>query len=76
MIVRFDNYSYKCFKITVLLPVVTVSLPTTLSVTEGDGMVEVCVSLSGATENTQRDFTVTLTTSDDSGIFPVSILIE
>ena len=45
---------------------VTVSLPTMVSVSEDDEAVSVCASLT-AVENTQRDFTVTVTTSDGSG---------
>ena len=45
-----------------------VSVPAMMSVAEGDGAVEVCVTLqSGATDDTERDFTVTLTTADDTG---------
>ena len=44
------------------------SLPATLSVAEGDGVVTVCVTLeSGAIELTQREFTVTLMTMGGSG---------
>ena len=47
---------------------VTVSVRTMLSVAEGDGTVSVCVTLvSGAVESTQRDFTVELTTTDNTG---------
>ena len=44
----------------------TVSVPATISSDEGDGMVQVCATLS-AMEDTQRDFTITLGTSDDTG---------
>ncbi len=44
----------------------TVSVPAMLSVNEGDGMVQVCATLSAA-EDTERNFTVTLTTSDGIG---------
>ena len=50
------------------ISVVTVSLPAMLSVAEGNGTVSVCVTLlSGVAENNEREFTVTLTTMDDSG---------
>ncbi len=39
---------------------VPVSLPSALSVGEGDGIVEVCATLSGATVATERDFMITL----------------
>ncbi len=45
---------------------VTVSDPAMLSVDEGDGMVQVCATLS-AVEDTQRNFIITLTTNDDTG---------
>ena len=45
----------------------TVSLPTVISIGEGEGMVEVCTSLS-ATEDTERNFDITLATKDDTGI--------
>ena len=45
---------------------VSVSVPAMLSVSEGDGNVEVCVSLS-ALSDTERDFIVTLTSSNDTG---------
>ena len=44
---------------------VTVMVPAMVSVDEGDGMVQVCAELN-ATEATQREFSVTLATSDDS----------
>ena len=52
----------------ILLPSadVTVSVPAMLSVGEGDGMVQVCATLS-AVEETERNFTITLTNSDDTG---------
>lgn len=43
-----------------------VSIPAMLSVGEGEGVVQVCGTLS-ATKETERDFIVTLTTSDDTG---------
>ena len=46
---------------------VTVMVPAMVSVDEGDGMVQVCAELN-AMEATQREFSVTLTTSDDSGM--------
>ena len=52
-----------------LLVVVIVSLPSTLSVAEDDGVFQVCVTLSGLTaDNIQTDFSVTVTVSDGSGI--------
>ena len=48
---------------------VTVSIPVVLRAFEEDGFVSVCVTLeSGAQELTERDFTVTLTTADESGV--------
>ena len=49
---------------------VTVMVPAMVSVDEGGGMVQVCVELN-AMEATQREFSVTLTTSDDSGILNI-----
>ncbi len=46
---------------------VAVSVPAMLSVGEGDGMVQVCATLS-AMETTERNFTITLATSDNTGI--------
>jgi len=46
---------------------VTVSVPTTAIISEEDGMVEVCATLS-AMEATERDFTVTLATNNDTGL--------
>ncbi len=46
---------------------VTVSVPAMLSVGEGDELVQVCATLS-VMEDTERDFTVTLATSDGTGI--------
>ncbi len=45
---------------------VTVSLPAIMSVGEGDGMVQVCATLS-AVEDTERDVAITLATSDNTG---------
>ncbi len=45
---------------------VTVSIPAMLGVGEGDGMVQVCAALSAAVA-TERSFTITLATSDDTG---------
>ncbi len=45
----------------------TVSLPTTLSVGEGDGIVEVCATLS-AIEDIEIDFNITLLASDETGM--------
>ena len=47
----------------------SVSVPAMLSVEEEAGMVEVCVSLSVMEmEETEREFTVTLDTTDDTGM--------
>ena len=46
---------------------VSVSVPAMVSVGEGDGMVQVCATLS-AVEDTERDFTITLATSDGTGM--------
>ncbi len=43
-----------------------VSIPTMLSVGEGDGIVQVCATLS-TVEDTERNFTITLATSDSTG---------
>ena len=45
---------------------VTVSVPATITIHEGDGIVQVCATLC-AVENTERDFTITLATSDGTG---------
>ncbi len=45
---------------------VTVSVPAMLNVSEGGGLVQVCVTLS-AVEDTERNFTVSLATSDGTG---------
>ena len=44
----------------------SVSVPAMLSVGEGAGMVEVCVSLS-ALSDTERDFVISLATSSNTG---------
>ncbi len=46
---------------------VTVSVPAMLTVGEGDGMVQVCATLS-AIEDTERNFTLTLSTNDGTGM--------
>ena len=46
--------------------VVTVSLPTMVNISEGDGMVTVCATLS-AMEATEKDVVITLATNDDTG---------
>ena len=46
---------------------VTVSVPAILSVDEGGGMVQVCATLS-AMNDTRRNFSITLATSDGTGI--------
>ena len=43
---------------------ISVSLPSATSVGEGDGRVEVCATLSGAAVATERNFMITLATSD------------
>ena len=58
---------YRDNAITLLYSDVTVMVPAMVSVDEGDGMVQVCAELN-AVEVTQREFSVTLATSDDSGI--------
>lgn len=45
---------------------VTVSVPSKLNVSEGDGSVQICVTLV-ALESTERDFSITVATSDDTG---------
>ena len=45
---------------------VTVSLPPTMTVAEDGGTVMVCATLSNATMATDRDFMITLATSDDT----------
>ena len=47
---------------------VTVSLPATMSVAENGGTVMVCASLSNTTVATERDFTITLVSSDDTAM--------
>ena len=47
--------------------VTTVSVPAVLSVAEGEGTVQVCVTLTIAS-NLAEDITVTLSTSDDTGM--------
>lgn len=46
---------------------VTVTVPSKLNVSEGDGSVQVCMTLV-ALESTERDFSITIATSDDTGI--------
>ena len=53
----------------ILPTAVTVSFPATESVGEEDGMVQVCATLS-AVVKTEREFTITLATSNDSGKVP------
>jgi hypothetical protein len=47
---------------------VTVSVPAMMSVSEGDGMVQVCATLS-AMNDTEREFSITLATGDGSGTY-------
>jgi hypothetical protein len=47
--------------------VVTVSIPAMMSVGEGDGMVQVCATLS-AVDDTERNVTITLATGEDTGM--------
>ena len=49
-----------------LYAVVTVSVPAMVSVGEGDGTVTVCATLT-VVEATERDFTITLATSNGTG---------
>lgn len=49
----------------------TVSIPAMTSVGEGDGMVQVCITLETFAP-IARDFTVTLTASDDTGIYRIN----
>ncbi len=51
---------------------VAVSVPAMLSVGEGDGIVQVCATLS-AMEDTERNFTITLATSDGTGPYNTTI---
>ncbi len=53
-------------QITVATDVV-VFIPTLMGVDEGDEMVQVCATLS-TVEDTERNFTITLATSDGTGI--------
>ncbi len=46
---------------------VSVSLPSAMSVGEGDGTVEVCATLTSAVA-TERDFMITLATSDGTAV--------
>ena len=46
---------------------VTVSIPTSVEVGEGDGMVQVCATLS-AVVNIQRNISIMLITTDETGI--------
>ena len=46
---------------------VTVSVPAMVSVGEGDGVVQVCATLS-AVEETERDFNITLNIADGTGV--------
>ncbi len=46
----------------------SVSLPFLTIVGEGDGRVEVCPTLSGAAVATERDFMITLATSDGTAL--------
>ena len=48
----------------------TVSIPVSVGVGEGDGLVQVCAMLS-AMEVTERNFTVTLITSDGTGKYAI-----
>ena len=45
-----------------------VSIPDVVSVGEEDGMVQVCATLS-AVNDTERNFAITLATSDDTGSY-------
>ncbi len=52
-----------------------VFVPTLLSVGEGDGMVQACATLS-TVEDTERNFTITLATSDGTGKLAMPTTIE
>ncbi len=45
----------------------TVSVPAMLIINEGDGLVRVCATLS-AVEDTEREFTITLATTNRTGM--------
>ncbi len=47
---------------------VSVSLPSAMSVDEGDGTVEVCATLTEATDATERDFMITLATNNGTAL--------
>ena len=49
----------------------TITVPAMLRIGEGDGQVEVCVTLSAA-EDTKRSLIVTLRTNDDTGITTIN----
>ncbi len=63
-----NDYLHFCSDVTVFV------LPM-LSVSEGDGIVLVCATLF-AVEFTERDFTITLTTRDDTGIIKAGYFIK
>ncbi len=46
----------------------SVDLPSLMFVGEGDGRVEVCATLSDAAVATERDFMITLATSDGTAL--------
>ncbi len=52
----------------IIYSVVSVSLLFLTLVGEGDGRVEVCATLSGAAVATERDFMITLATSDGTAL--------
>ncbi len=58
-----------------LSPVLFVSLPSAMSVGEGDGTVVVCATLSGAAVATERDFTITLATSDGTALGNIEAIL-
>ena len=70
---RSEFYFYFADHMTSLLhmlvgPDVSVSVPTRISVGEGDGSVQVCATMS-AVEETERDFNITFSTGDSTGTY-------
>ena len=55
--------------------VVIVSVPVLVNVNEGVGMVEVCAVLS-ATEDTERNFSISLATTDNTGKQRLSCIVK
>ncbi len=65
-----SSINVTCVDIMCISTDVHVSVESMLSVGEGDGMVRVCATLS-ALEDTERNVTISLTTSDGTGILNV-----